>query len=327
MGELARHPRRKPHPRPQRRPGACVRLRPLGRLRVRAAAAHRLLGGPSVDRLRGLRALRRRRRAGVLAVAQERGHARLCHARPLHHTAGLLRALVRHGGKPCAPPPAHPPTPRSAASVEATRPPAARPPAAHPPTHPTDRPTAAHPPPPTHLPRVSARLSSSAAQGTQSVVQAKCLSEIVSMLLDGMGEDLADVATDAAFNGTASASQVGQAYAEPGTRGAPALRIPPLCLPAAATAHWPGLLGRAVAPGCPALRTRDEQLEPPRARCGTSSAAVRPGRSPKPESRSPKPEARTSPVPQRPTGTTCSPQARARSSSRRGSPTLSSPTF
>ena len=51
--------------------------------------------------------------------------------------------------------------------------------------------------------------------GTQSVVQAKCLSEIVSILLDGMGDN-ADAAADAAANSSAVAALL----AEPDTRGA-----------------------------------------------------------------------------------------------------------
>ena len=51
--------------------------------------------------------------------------------------------------------------------------------------------------------------------GTQSVVQAKCLSEIVSILLDGMGGS-----TDAAADAAANSSAVAALLAEPDTRGA-----------------------------------------------------------------------------------------------------------
>ena len=60
---------------------------------------------------------------------------------------------------------------------------------------------------------------SSAMVGTQSVVQAKCLSEIVSILFDGMGGNTggdADVLVDAAANSSAVAALL----AEPDTRGA-----------------------------------------------------------------------------------------------------------
>ena len=60
---------------------------------------------------------------------------------------------------------------------------------------------------------------SSAMVGTQSVVQAKCLSEIVSILFDGMGGNTGGDA-DGPVDATANSSAVAALLAEPDTRGA-----------------------------------------------------------------------------------------------------------